>query len=78
MEIVTKFSDIMEFYWGIITIAIGLFLLVCNLTKSDFILYRLFVYRSKMLWGDNVYGFLTVVGVIIVVLGILSTAGVIW
>ena len=68
----------MDFYWGIITIALGLFFLACSVTKSDFIVYRLFVYRSKMLWGDTVHGFYNIVGVILIILGILMTAGIIW
>jgi len=68
----------MDFYWGILTIAIGLFLLICSFTKSDFIVYRLFVYRSKILWGDNVYTFHQIVSVIIIVLGILMATGIIW
>jgi len=68
----------MDFYWGILTIAIGLFLLICSFTKSDFIVYRLFVYRSKILWKDNVYTFHQIVSVIIIVLGILMATGIIW
>lgn len=32
-------------------IAIGIFMLICGITKSDFIIYRILVARSKILWG---------------------------
>jgi len=65
----------MEIYWGIATIVIGLFLLFSSLTRSNFIVYRLFVYRSKMLWGENVHSFYIIISIIIIVLGLLMTTG---
>lgn len=44
---------------------IGLFMLISVLKKSEFIVYRLLVARSKVLWGENVHSFYIVVGVII-------------
>ena len=44
---------------------IGLFLFISALRKSDFIIYRLFVARSRKLWGENVHSFYVVVGIIL-------------
>jgi len=57
--------------WGILMIAIGLFMLICGLIKSDFIVYRLMAARSKLLWGKNVHRFYQIVGAIVIVIGIL-------
>ena len=64
--------------WGLIIAAVGLFMLVSGLTKSDFIVYRLMIARSKMLRGENVHQFYQVVGAILIVLGVLATLGVMW
>jgi len=64
--------------WGLIIAAVGLFMLVSGLTKSDFIVYRLMIARSKMLWGENVHQFYQVVGAILIVLGVLATLGIMW
>jgi hypothetical protein len=68
----------MENYLGITIMAFGLFMFVGGISKSNFIMYRLHVYRSKMLWGESVYGFHLVVGVILIAIGLLATAGIIW
>jgi len=65
----------MHILWGILIVIAGLFLLICGRIKSDFIIYRLFVYRSKILWGDNVHRFHQVSGVIVIVVGILVAVG---
>ena len=64
--------------WGILMIAVGLFMLICGLIKSDFIVYRLMTARSKLLWGENVHRFYQIVGTIVIVVGILAALGVIW
>jgi uncharacterized membrane protein len=64
--------------WGVLMIAVGLFMLISGLSKSDFIIYRLMVARSKILWGENVHRFYQVVGIIIIVVGILAGLGIIW
>ena len=64
--------------WGVTIILIGLFMLISALKKSDFIIYRLMVARSKLLWGENVHKFYQAVGVILIVIGILAALGVIW
>ncbi|USS41128.1 hypothetical protein NF865_02655 [Thermococcus aggregans] len=64
--------------WGIIMAAVGLFMLASGTSKSNFIVYRLLVARSRMLWGKDVHRFYQVVGAVITVLGILAALGVIW
>jgi hypothetical protein len=58
--------------------AAGLFMFVCASLKSEFIIYRLLVYRSKILWGENVHRFHQVAGAIVIVLGALWALGYIW
>lgn len=65
----------MNVLWGALIIAAGLFLLVCGRTKSEFFIYRLMVYRSKILWGENVHRFHQVVGAIVIVFGVLVAIG---
>ena len=66
----------MNWLWGILIVLAGLFLLVCGSLKSNFIIYRLLVARSKILWGDNVHRFHQVVGAIVIVFGVLVAAGI--
>lgn len=42
----------MEILWGILMIMVGLFMLISGLVKSNFIIYRILIARSKMLWGE--------------------------
>lgn len=55
----------MNILWGILMLLIGLFLFVSAFNKSSFIIYRLFLERSRILWGDNAHTFLLVVGLIL-------------
>jgi len=55
--------------------AAGLFLLVCGSLKSSFIIYRFLVARSKILWGEHVYRFHQIAGVIVIVFGALMAFG---
>jgi hypothetical protein len=64
--------------WGVLISAIGFFMLICALLKTDFIIYRLMVARSKMLWGEYVHLFYQIVGIIIIIIGILAALGIIW
>jgi hypothetical protein len=57
-------------------VAIGALLFVGASMKSEFILYRLLVYRSKILWGDNVHRFHQFAGAMVVVFGVLVAAGI--
>ena len=70
----------MHVFWGILMAAAGLFMLICGTTKSEFIIYRLMVRRSRILWGqgDAVHRFYQVTGVIVIILGVLWASGVIW
>ncbi len=65
---------------GILMIAAGLFMLVCGTLKSEFIIYRLMVARSRLLWGegDAVHRFYQGSGLIVVLLGVLWAMGIIW
>ena len=61
----------MNILYGILIIIAGFLLLIGGTLKSDFIIYRLMVARSKMLWGKHVHRFYQIVGVIIILFGIL-------
>ena len=72
--------EMMHVLWGTLMAAVGLFMLVSGTLKSEFIIYRLMVQRSRILWGqgDAVHRFYQVSGLIIVILGTLWASGVIW
>ncbi|MDA3931352.1 MAG: hypothetical protein PF513_01295 [Tenericutes bacterium] len=61
----------MNYLWGSLMALVGLFLFVSALIKSEFIIYKLFVARSKILWGDYVHSFYIVVGIILMCLSTL-------
>ena len=65
----------MHLLWGIPIALAGLFLLVCGRLKSDFLIYRLILARSKILWGDNTYRFHQIAGAIVIVVGVLVAVG---
>ena len=65
----------MNILWGCVTVAIGLMMLICGRLKSEFIIYRLLVARSKILWGKNVHKFYQIAGIIIIIFGILLSFG---
>ena len=69
----------MNFVWGFAMATIGLFMLVAGTVRSEFIVYRLMVARSRMLWGegDLVHRFYQISGVIITILGISWALGII-
>ena len=68
----------MNIFGGLLMAVIGLFMLACGTVKSDFVVYRLLVARSRILWGDAVHLFFQVSGLIVAVLGILWATEVIW
>ena len=68
----------MNILWGGLMIFAGLFMFISASTKSNFIIYRLLVARSKVLWGDKVYLFHQISGAIIVILGMLFALGIIF
>ena len=70
----------MNWLWGLLMVAAGLFMLVSGTIKSEFIVYRLMVARSRGLWGQGnvVHRFYQVSGLMIVILGVLWATGFIW
>ena len=66
----------MQLFLGLLTIAIGAFMSLCGIMKSNFVVYRLLVVRSKIIWGDKVHFFYGIAGAIVVVVGILLALGV--
>ncbi len=68
----------MHILYGTLMALMGLFILLSALRQSDFIVYRLLVARSRLLWGHQVHRFLQIVGAILVVLGLLWACGIIW
>lgn len=67
----------MHILWGTLIVAAGLFLLVCGTLKSNFVIYRLMVYRSKILWGENVHRFHQIAGILVIVFGVLVALNII-
>jgi len=65
----------MHLLWGILIVIAGLFLLICSTLKSNFIIYRLLVYRSKMLWGEHVHRFHQIAGAIVIIVGVFVALG---
>jgi CheY-specific phosphatase CheX len=61
--------------WGIILVVVGLFLLISGSLKSEFIIYRLLVARSKLLWGEHTHRFHQIAGVMVTIFGIFVTIG---
>ena len=61
----------MPVLWGILIIIVGLFMLTCGSLKSEFIIYRLMVARSKLLWGENTHRFYQIAGLMVIVFGVL-------
>mgnify|MGYP006443330479 CR=1 FL=1 len=64
--------------WGVTMAALGVLLASWGTTRSDSVVYRLLVARSRILWGEQVHRFHQAAGAILVVLGALSVFGVIW
>jgi len=65
----------MHVLWGILIVLAGLFLLTSSTLGSEFIMYRLLVYRSKILWGEHVHRFHQIVGIIVIAFGVLVAIG---
>ena len=66
----------MHILWGCLIVAAGLFLFICGRLKSEFVIYRLFVAGSKILWGERVYKFHQVAGIMMICFGVLVALGV--
>lgn len=67
----------MEILYGSLIIIIGVWLFVSGVRKSKTLLFSLFVARSKWLWKNNVYTFLAISGILIVVMGLLISLSII-
>lgn len=65
----------MQNWWGVLMVLPGLLMVLGGLTKSEFVIYRLLVARSRALWGDNVHIFFVLVGLAIVIFGLLIAMG---
>ena len=67
----------MNILLGILMVAIGSFLSFSGLTKSNFIVYKILVARSRILWGksDKVHVFYSVIGILIIIMGLLLSIG---
>ena len=70
----------MHVVWGSLMAMIGLLMVIAGATKSEFIVYRLLVARSRILWGDGeaVHRFYQVSGLIVMIFGSLWATGPIW
>ena len=68
----------MHVIYGVLMAVAGLFVVVSATLRSEFIIYRLMVARSRVLWGDRVHLFHQVSGAVVLVLGLLWAFGVIW
>ena len=64
----------MSIVWGFVIAAVGALFIFWGRTRSEFVVYRLFVARSRLLWGegDRVHGFYQVSGAIMMVVGALT------
>ena len=67
----------MSYVWGGLIVAVGVFLFVSALTKSEFVVYKLLTARSRILWKEHVHKFYIVASLLAVVFGILVATGVI-
>ena len=65
----------MNILLGILMVAIGSFLSFSGLTKSNFIVYKILVARSRILWGKKVHAFYSVIGILIIIMGLLLSIG---
>jgi len=65
----------MNILWGGLITAVGIFMLVSGITKSHFIVYRLMVARSRVLWGEKVHVFYQIAGILIIIFGALFAFG---
>lgn len=66
----------MNVIWGLIIAVVGVLFIFWGRTQSEFGLYRLFVARSRILWGDRVHGFHQVAGALMIAFGaILAIVG---
>ncbi|MGA0803457.1 MAG: hypothetical protein ACO3QU_01065 [Ilumatobacteraceae bacterium] len=57
--------------WGLLIAMVGVLFVWWGRSKSEFVVYRLLVARSRVLWGsgDRVHGFYQCAGAALVVFG---------
>ncbi len=65
----------MHILYGALTVTAGLFLLVCGTRRSEFVIYRLLMARSRILWGEQLHRFHQVAGAMVIVFGLLMILG---
>lgn len=70
-----KRDGTMHVLLGVLLVAAGLFMLVCGSLQSTFIVCRLLVSRSKILWGELVHRFYQIAGAVVMVVGALVALG---
>ncbi len=56
--------------WGFMIASTGVLFVVWGTTQSEFVVYRMLVGRTRVLWGDRVHTFYRFVGVVLIVLGV--------
>ncbi len=61
----------MYLFSGLLIIALGLFLFICAIRKSDLYIYQKLVARSRILWKDKVYLMHKVAAILIINFGVL-------
>ena len=57
--------------WGVVIAAVGALFVIWGRTRSENVVYRVLVARSRLLWGDGdrVHGFYQVAGALMIVFG---------
>lgn len=66
----------MNYLWGSLMFVIGLFLHLSGIYKSEFVVYKILVERSKTLWKEKVHKFYMVVGIMLMLLSALFFFGI--
>ena len=64
----------MNVIWGLVIAVVGALFIVWSRARSEFVVYRLLVARSRLLWGDRVHSFYLVAGGLMIVAGVLIAA----
>jgi hypothetical protein len=67
----------MSVVWGLVIMAIGVFFVASSGMRSRFVVYRLLVSRSRILWGDKVHRFYQGTRTIRIVVGLLVALGIV-
>jgi len=64
----------MAIVWGLIICAIGALFIFWGRNRSEFVVYRLLVARSRIMWGegDKVHSFYQVSGAMMIIVGVIT------